>query len=293
MHVHLAPGPRFGQSRPGTCAPTTTVEKYTNPVCSPTICTILPQRFLGKLSALQLWSSDTLSGRESVTFHVTTHLECLLRQGFAIHPPLWLEYRFDNIPGFTVSREGERFLSLDPTHLPADWYLHRVVFGIDEKSGLFKGRHDIHPGVEPFHTLSWGQSRPVLKSCTTNLESLPSVGIEGPVVVENVDEREVVTDSNLIIVSIMRRGNLDGSSTELHVDDNRVRDDWDSAINERMGGKFSVKMLQHVGTNNTEMGFMGTYSIPGVVRMDCNCGISKHRFRSGGSNDDPFVCEGV
>jgi len=102
-----------------------------------------------------------------------------------------------------------------------------------------------------------------------------------------------MTDSNFIIVSIVRRGNLDSSSAELHVDDNGVRDDWDSTINERMGGKFSVKMLQLVETSSTEKGFVGTYSVPGVVRMDCNCGISKHRLRSGGGNDDSFVCEGV
>lgn len=94
-----------------------------------------------------------MSGLESVTFHVATHLERLLRQGFAIHPPLWLKYRFDNISRFTVRREGEPFLLHNPIHLPADGYLHGVVFDIDEKSGLLKGRHDGHPGVEPFHTL--------------------------------------------------------------------------------------------------------------------------------------------
>ena len=83
----------------------------------------------------------------------------------------------------------------------------------------------------------------MLKPCTTNLETLPGAGIEGSVVVEDVDEREVMTDSNLIIISIMCRGNLDSSSTELHVDNNGVRDDWDSAVDERMNGKFSVKML--------------------------------------------------
>jgi len=133
----------------------------------------------------------------------------------------------------------------------------------------------------------------VLKPYTTNLESLPGVGIEGSVVVEDVDEREVVADSNLIIVSIVRRGNLDSSSTELHVDDDGVRDYWDSAVNERMDGKFSVKMLQLVGTGSAETGFVGTHSVPGVVRVYCNCGISKHRFRSGGGNDNSFVCEGV
>ena len=52
-----------------------------------------------------------------------------------------------------------------------------------------------------------------------------------------------MTYSNLIIVSVMGRSNLHSSSTELHIDDNRVGDYWDSTINERMDGEFSVKML--------------------------------------------------
>ena len=131
----------------------------------------------------------------------------------------------------------------------------------------------------------------MLKPCATNLESLPSVGIKGSVVVEDVDEGEAMTDSNLIIVSIVRGGNLDSAGTELHVHDNGVRDDWDSAINERMNGKFSMKVLQPVKTTSTKKGSVGTHSVPGVVRMDCNCGVSKHRLRSGGGNDDSFVCE--
>jgi len=102
-----------------------------------------------------------------------------------------------------------------------------------------------------------------------------------------------MTDPNLIIVSIVRGGNLDSASTKLHVDNNGVRDDWDSAIDERMEGKFSVKVLQLVQASNAGRGFIDTYSIPRVVRMDCNCGISEHSFRSGGGNDDSFICEGA
>lgn len=36
---------------------------------------------------------------------------------------------------------------------------------------------------------------------------------------------------------------------------------------------------------------MGAYSVPGVVRVDRDCSISKHGFRSGGGDDDLFVCE--
>ena len=94
-----------------------------------------------------------------------------------------------------------------------------------------------------------------IKSCITDLEFLSSIRIKSPVVVEDIDKWKVVTDSNLVVISIMGGGNLHSSGTELHVDDDRVRDDWDSAINERVGSEFSVKMLQLVRTGDAQMGF--------------------------------------
>ena len=132
--------------------------------------------------------------------------------------------------------------------------------------------------------------RPWDKSRKTDLELLSSTGIQGSVIVEDVDERKIMTDSNLIIVSVVCGGNLDSSGAELHVNDDRVRDYWNSAVNEWVDGKFPVKVLQLVQTSDTERGFMGTYGVPGVVRVDRNCGISEHGFRSGGGNDDLFVC---
>lgn len=88
------------------------------------------------------------------------------------------------------------------------------------------------------------QSLLLIDSRSTNLESLPSIGIKGSIVIENVDEGKVMTDSNFIIVSVMRRSNLNSSCTEFHVDDDRVRDNRESAIYERVDSEFSVKMLQ-------------------------------------------------
>lgn len=105
VHVRLAPGPRFGQSRPGICAPTTTAGRCTNLGYSPATCTTPPRRFLGRLPVLQLWSSDTPSDLTLVEFHVTAHLDRLFCQRFAVHPPLWLEHRFDDVSRFTVPRE--------------------------------------------------------------------------------------------------------------------------------------------------------------------------------------------
>jgi len=91
----------------------------------------------------------------------------------------------------------------------------------------------------------------VIKSHVTDLKFFPSVGVKGSVVVEDVDEWKVMTDPNLIIISVMGRSNLHSSGTELHVDDNGVCDDWDSAVDERMDSEFSVKMLGVVRTSDT------------------------------------------
>jgi len=61
-----------------------------------------------------------------------------------------------------------------------------------------------------------------------------------------------MTGSDLIIISIVRRSNFDSSGAEFHVDDNGVRDNWDSPIDERVGGEFSVKVLQFVQTSNAK-----------------------------------------
>ena len=82
-----------------------------------------------------------------------TDLECLLRQGFTIHPPLWLEDRFDHIARLTVCGDGEHRLRSGSTSLPANRDLHGIVLGINEEAIFLEGLDDSHPGMEPFHTL--------------------------------------------------------------------------------------------------------------------------------------------
>ena len=52
-----------------------------------------------------------------------------------------------------------------------------------------------------------------------------------------------MTDSNFIIVSIMRGGNFYSSGAEFHIDDDRVRYNREPAIDEGVDSEFSVKML--------------------------------------------------
>ena len=160
MHVHLPPGPRFEQSRLGTCGPTTTAGKCTNLGCSLTTCTTLPQRFSGRLSAPRLWSSENLSDLrwQGYTSQLTltassakglqfTH-HCGLSTGSMISPDLLCT---------------KRVSLASPNHirLPADGNLHRVVLGVNKEISFLESLHYSHPGVEPFHTLQWRQSRSV------------------------------------------------------------------------------------------------------------------------------------
>lgn len=93
-----------------------------------------------------------------IKVNIVTYLECLIRQRFTVYPPLWLEYWFNDISRFTGCREGEPCLPLKQRRLPADGNLHRVVLGIDEKTGLLKSRYNGNPGMKPFRTLQGRQS---------------------------------------------------------------------------------------------------------------------------------------
>lgn len=165
MGLHLVPGHRFEQNRPDTCAPTTIAERRTSPGCSPTTCTTPLRRFSGRSSALQLWFSGVLSDSTPIrNERIRTHLDCLLRQGFAVHPPLWLEDRFDYVSRFTICQNIEPSPQFDSTRLPADRNLHWVVLGVNKEAGSLEVLHDSHPGMEPFHALWYRQSLPTQRN---------------------------------------------------------------------------------------------------------------------------------
>lgn len=53
----------------------------------------------------------------------------------------------------------------------------------------------------------------------------PSILVECPVIVQDIDKRKLVSKANFIIVGVVRRSNLDGTGPELHVDGNGICDD--------------------------------------------------------------------
>jgi len=124
--------------------------------------------------------------------------------------------------------------------------LHFVVLSLDIEAELFKSRYNGHPRVEPFHTLQPGVrsgSTKMIKK--TNLELRSSVGVEGAIIIEDVDKFKLVADANLVIIGVVGRGDFHSTSSERHIDDDVVCNDGDFAVgDEGVFSKFAVEMLE-------------------------------------------------
>jgi hypothetical protein len=81
--------------------------------------------------------------------------------------------------------------------------------------------------------------------------------VVGTVIVHEVNELEVVSLTTLEIVRVVSWGDLDSTSTERHVDSDRVGDDGDPSAIEWVNDEFTVE----VGVSR-------------IIRVDGNGGIS-------------------
>ena len=52
-----------------------------------------------------------------------------------------------------------------------------------------------------------------------------------------------MANTNFVIVEIMSRGNLDGTSTEFHVDNDVISDNRNLSVDKGVLGEFAVQML--------------------------------------------------
>lgn len=168
-----------------------------------------------------------------------THLDGLLGESLLGNPPLGLHDRLDDVP--TLGADGD---------------LHRVLGVADVQTLLLHLLDDLLPRVETLHAFEFGSG----------------VGVEGSVVVQNVDELELVAHTDLVIVRVVGRGHLDRSRTEFLVDRDRVRDDRDPAAEEGVNGKLAVEVR-----------------VPLVVRVDGNRGISQKGLGSGRRDDNLLI----
>lgn len=75
------------------------------------------------------------------------------------------------------------------------------------------------------------------------LEFLPSVLIERAIIIQDVDEFQLVSDSNLIIIRVVCWGDFHSSGTKRHIDNDIIRHDRDATVDERMHGELAMKVL--------------------------------------------------
>jgi hypothetical protein len=78
--------------------------------------------------------------------------------------------------------------------------------------------------------------------------------IESTVVVQNIDKVKLVPYSNFIIIWIVSRSDLHGTSSKGHVNNDAIRHYWKTAVYERMDGKLVMKVLHMRGLHR--LGFL-------------------------------------
>ena len=172
-------------------------------------------------------------------FAGTGTLDGFLGQGFAVDPPLRLEERLNNV-----------------SRLVTDGDLHGVVLGLNVEAEFLELFDDLVPGMETLHAL----------------EFLAGVGIESTIVIEDVDKLEVVSLADFVIVGIVRGSDLDGTSSELHVNDDRVLNNGDAPVDEGMDGELAMEV-----------------GVARVIGVDSDGGITEHGLGTGGGDDDFLI----
>lgn len=87
-----------------------------------------------------------------------------------------------------------------------------------------------------------------------------SVCIESAIVVQNVYEIKLVAYSDIIIIWIVRGSDLHSTCPEGHINDDVVRDYWNTTVYEGMGSKLAVEVLErhvsgHIGLRISKMDY--------------------------------------
>jgi hypothetical protein len=140
-------------------------------------------------------------------------------------------------------------MSLIMIHAPANSEKHRVVLGINVQSHIFQCFYHGNSGVKPFDSLQEPAVQPSMACCSFGpyLKCLPSLCIEGAIIIQDVDERKVVPLADFIMQRIMSRPDCDSPGAKIHID-HVIRDDWKAPLNERMSCIFASEMLRQFST---------------------------------------------
>lgn len=98
--------------------------------------------------------------------------------------------------------------------------------------------------MESFHALSPNQLIYIHQTTGAYLVLIPSIPIECPVIIQNIDEVQLMPHSNFVIVYVVGGRNFHCSCPKVHVDCDGVRHDWEAAVDEWVEDKFAMKMLR-------------------------------------------------
>lgn len=77
-----------------------------------------------------------------------------------------------------------------------------------------------------------------------HFELLSGVIVVGSIVVHQIDKLEVVSLSTFVIVRVVSRGDLDGTSSKGHVDGDTIGDDGESSVDERVLDELPNEVLK-------------------------------------------------
>ncbi len=133
-----------------------------------------------------------------------------------------------------------------------------VGLGLDEEALGFEVGHDALADL-----LAW------------QIGINPGVLVVGAVGVEEVDHREVVAQTGLVVVGVVRGGDLDAAGAELGIDEDRVGEDRDAAAGE---GEFDLLADEVL--------------VAGVVGVDGDGGVAEHGFGAGGGDVEGLIRAG-
>ncbi len=122
-----------------------------------------------------------------------------------------------------------------------------------------------------------------LKSITHNI-------LQRPIILQDIHKLQVVSLANLIIRRVMCGCDFDGTCSKGHVNCEGICDDGQTAGDEGVFRKFSVKMLIYLFVIKMAFEPTKTNLVPWIVWVYRNCCITEHGFGSCGRNDNSFIC---
>lgn len=124
------------------------------------------------------------------------------------------------------------------------------------------------------------------------LELLSGVLIVSSIVVHQIDKLEVVSLPAFVIVRVVSRGDLDGTSSEGHVDGDTIGNDGEPTVDERMLDILSNEVLEAreiMSGYGTLAQVIKAYFVSFVIWVNGDGGVSEQSLQTSGSDNNPLI----